>query len=684
MPGQLPPFQGVQPQQGALAPGYIEPAILPGQELPPIPLPPEMTGQAAFAPGQPAPAIDLEQMHIKVGKFNVKYATLRPSLNPGLPEVDRLASTAVDLGKTPEGFTAPDKAPEKVTIRLLEQKKVETYSGGALKTICEGLSKEMNRQGLFSVFTVIDPKDIDRNFNDLRGARTDLTILVYAFEIKQIRTVAKGPAFRSDQVINNPRYARIASHSPLTTSPDVGRGNLLQKEPLEEYISRLNRFPGRRVDAAVSSAGEPGELVLDYLVREDKPLFAYVQVSNTGTETTDEFQERVGVEYRQLAHLDDILSAEYVTSSFSHSNSVIASYQLTALFPDLLKFRVFGSYGEFTASDVGSDLLNFSGESWNAGLVATFSPFRWQGFNFDFFAGATWQNVSVSNQTFGLNGQTDFFLPVAGFSLGKATDRYAVAGTVQVETNVAEIAGTQAGQLEALGRFQTNKDFVIGKWDLKTSTYLEPLLSPAKWKTASAVETAALSHEVALSFRGQYTFGDRRLVPQFEEVVGGFNSVRGYPESIASADTVLIASAEYRYHVLHSIAAAARAKEDASVPNSKPPIGSSRFTIHPPTVFGRPWDLTLRAFTDVGQTFNNRILTSTEVDRTLIGAGIGIELAILRDAKSEHTGLDSFIHNLALTLRLDWGIALDPVETLTTNPVYIGNSRLHFAGTITY
>jgi hemolysin activation/secretion protein len=125
-------------------------------------------------------------------------------------------------------------------------------------------------------------------------------------------------------------------------------------------------------------------------------------------------------------------------------------------------------------------------------------------------------------------------------------------------------------------------------------------------------------------------------------------------------------------------AAAARLNESTT------PNAPSKFSLRPPAILGRPWDLSPHSFVDVGQTYNNRILTRTEANRTLVGAGIGIELAVLRDSKPDLTGLRSFVHDTALTLRLDWGIALDPVETLTTNPVYIGNSRLHFAGTIAF
>ena len=52
----------------------------------------------------------------------------------------------------------------------------------------------------------------------------------------------------------------------------------------------------------------------------------------------------------------------------------------------------------------------------------------------------------------------------------------------------------------------------------------------------------------ALSTRGQIRFDDR-LVPQFQQVAGGMFTVRGYEQSIVAGDSVVIGSAEYRFHL---------------------------------------------------------------------------------------------------------------------------------------
>ena len=52
---------------------------------------------------------------------------------------------------------------------------------------------------------------------------------------------------------------------------------------------RLNRQPGRRVDVAISGAGDLGLVDLDYPVvaQSRKPWYIYAQASNTGTKETN-------------------------------------------------------------------------------------------------------------------------------------------------------------------------------------------------------------------------------------------------------------------------------------------------------------------------------------------------------------------------------------------------------------
>ena len=85
-------------------------------------------------------------------------------------------------------------------------------------------------------------------------------------------------------------------------------------------------------------------------------------------------------------------------------------------------------------------------------------------------------------------------------------------------------------------------------FNLGYSTYLEPLLRPSAWRDPTTELSSTLAHELALGVHGQYAF-DYRLIPQASQIVGGLYSVRGYDQSVAVGDTVVVGSFEYRFHV---------------------------------------------------------------------------------------------------------------------------------------
>ena len=278
---------------------------------------------------------------------------------------------------------------------------------------------------------------------------------VYPSTIRQVRTISK-QVKPGENAVNTPSLAWIAATSPLKP------GSLLQKPPLQNYLSGLNSFPGRRVDAAVNSVGDPNDptgIVLDYIVRQEKPFYVYTQASNTGTEDTGDWRLRSGFEYRNLIVHDDVFNADYTFSPGGDSQSFLGSYQVALLPPDKLRLRIYGSWGTFTASDVGFDLQNFDGESWTVGAALTICPFKIKGVPLDLFVGVEWRNVSVVNHTFPQSGDSNFFVPYVGFSFQQATDRYSLCRQRPIRAQFSRCFGYPAGQFGQIGAFRHDPRF---------------------------------------------------------------------------------------------------------------------------------------------------------------------------------------------------------------------------------
>ncbi len=86
------------------------------------------------------------------------------------------------------------------------------------------------------------------------------------------------------------------------------------------------------------------------------------------------------------------------------------------------------------------------------------------------------------------------------------------------------------------------------------------------------------------------------------------------------------------------------------------------FRIVPQQPFGSTdWDLVFRGFVDVGRTINSDRLVF-ESDRTLVGAGIGIEFAFKTN----------------VNVRVDWGVALEEIEGVVSS----GSSQVHIITSI--
>ena len=236
---------------------------------------------------------------------------------------------------------------------------------------------------------------------------------------------------------------------------------------------------------------------------------------------------------------------------------------------------------------------------------------------------------------------------------------------MQVEPNLPSIAGTDENQLKNMGRANVDTNFIIAKYSFGGSFFLEPLLFRGAWDAyeESNDEEARKglwkkvteAHELSILVHGQYTFDNKRLVPQFEDVIGGFASVRGYPEAFTSGDDSVVANVEYRFHLPRVLKPA-----DTDRLNSLDPPPVPKFTIRPQTILNRPdLDIIFRAFYDVGYVKNNDIFEATEADRTLMSVGVGVEAQVSR----------------YLNLRLDIGFPLIAETEKTSRPVSVGSPR---------
>lgn len=593
--------------------------------------------------------------------------------HPDQPPLAEILDTTVTLGVTSDGYIEPRPGilTEDVNLAAMGGEPRRFYAS-AVGAVARAILAEFTERGLMAVVVRPHPDDIylpddpeDPNWGQDRRPEGDTTLemQISIGTVSEVRTLGFGERLGTAEGgwINHEAHQRILKHSPVQPPEGEDRASrdLLNRKLLDRYVYRLNRHPGRRVDVAVTGGLEVGDVAVDYLVNENKPWTVYLQVSNTGTEQTSEWRERFGFIHNQLFNNDDILTLDYVTANFDEANAVIGSYE-APLAGDWLRWRVFGNWNEFTASDVGGT-EDFTGEGYQAGgeLIAT--AYQYNELFVDLFGGARWENTEVTNEGLGTTGESDFFIPFGGARLERYTETERTFASVQLEGNLPDLADTNTDDLELLGRLATDDEWLVLKYEASQSFFLEPLLMGASWEDPANHPT--LAHEIYGAIRGQWVVDDARLVPTAEQVAGGFFTVRGYPESVVAGDDVVIANLEYRFHLPRALGVA----EPGTLFGNQNTLLGDRFRWHPDQPYGQPdWDLILRGFLDVGRVVNNDKQTF-EDDATLAGAGVGAELVFKRN----------------LTLRADVGFALEDVQT-PDNDVQSGDAEFHFAATLLF
>lgn len=342
---------------------------------------------------------------------------------------------------------------------LLEQAPQGDYSLEALRSLQSQIVASLSQAGYYGIVVVADPDQIDLfSGEDLREGETSLSLQIWFSKVVLQRTVGKGERIKGDEdLLNHPLHQAVLEHSPFafdakaknlkaedvdvedsnpedteaeeledaeaineadtkqvdteaeqadTDAADTDEeasvaeaaapvGFLIDKPALDNYIERLNQHPRRRVDVALSAAGEPGEVVLDYIVSESKPWMVYAQVSNTGTEATGDWRERIGGMHYQLTGNDDILTVDYLTAEFDQANAFLASYELPLLKPDYLKLMVYGSYSDFAAENLEIPVPDATGETITYGGELVYTPFYYKGHSISAIIGVKYEDIEV-------------------------------------------------------------------------------------------------------------------------------------------------------------------------------------------------------------------------------------------------------------------------------------------------
>lgn len=603
-----------------------------------------------------------------VSGFNLSYGNPRP----GLPSLSDLNSLEIQLERKGDTWTAAS-GENSPTIRLGSIPSGAKFDGAGLNSIMTQIVRYYNEQGIMAVYVVpVEGQINPRSGRDLRRDETGLDLNIWIGKIAETRTVARGERFLKSDTINLGQHERIIERAPINKVDDNGdQPAMLVLDPINQYLERLNRHPGRRVDLAVSAAEKPGELIVDLLVSEQKPWYVYGQLSNTGPKSTGEWRARGGFIHYQITNSDDILSVD-VLSDFKDTLGATMAYSRPFVYPDILTLRLNGSYIDYTAAELAEGTIDYLGTTYTAGMELAYRPFYWKKFSFEFFGGLKYQDFTVSSQTTDENfivtdGAGSLLLPYIGFSIARREKTHGYSAMVQYEINTSSVDEENRSQL---GRVNVDEDFSILSASFKGTWFLEPIFKRKRWGNPENWKDSTLAHELRVNVSGQYGF-DKRLFAQSELVLGGMDRVRGYPESSRAGDSGFMASLEYAYHIPRALKPETVIQREAAEAGQQPvdiqPF-LGRFKTRPPDIFALPdWDFVLKAFFDIGSTSVNEA-GFNESDADLMSVGIGLEVQLASTA----------------AIRVDWGTVLEELERGGEIDVESGSNRVHIRAQFTW
>jgi hypothetical protein len=596
-----------------------------------------------------------------ISLLDLRYAQEHPLQ----PPIDLIRSAPYALGRASDGYVGARRGGDNDWFALDElgaDGPMPVYATG-LRDLCEQIVAELGDRGLIGVFVAPEPSEIDPQTGmDLRPeGQMELTLVVHTGRVQAVRTFAAGAgqalAAVSAGPSQQPDHDEIASRSPLQP---VGAGDPLAKNELDAYVAALNRHPGRIVDVVITPTLTPGIVNLDYVVEEDRPWLLTSSVSDSGTASTGHSRQRFGYANFQVSGRDDVLIVDYLTHAFDDVNALLGSYEVNLPFTNLayantLRAQLNGSWSEYQADEFGLDDA-FKGDQWEVGGALVANLLRSSDLFVDASLGVRWMNVEVDNFD-AFDASMPFFVPGIALTAERLRPTSRASARLAFEQNVPFIAGTDGDDIDEFSevtRLDLDNDWRILSLDLRGAFYLRPLFQPPTLRRIRPVRPRDLVHEIAWRLGGQHSLGER-LIPQVQGVLGGMGTVRGYPNSVASGDSLLGGSVEYRYHVPLAL----RVAEAWSLP------WGGAFRPTPDAAYRMPdWDFVVATFFDYGQVWNAHRLAGEE-NEVLASLGLGIEIVVRRN----------------FSLRLDHGFALSEIES---EGVDVGDAETHLNATLRY
>ena len=418
----------------------------------------------------------------------------------------------------------------------------------------------------------------------------DLVIKIVEGKISKVRYATKSLSSR----LLKRKINRIKKAAPLVD------GETINSKKLDDSIGILNRFSRQNIQTVL--VPENGEIILEYRVRQRDETKIKSRFDNYGSERTGEYRVFGSLDNWNLFSVDDKLSLKALTSIDGDSSYYAADYSSPLDITSSKRIAISGIYSKYNAQDVGlgASGIDFEGTSKSGQVSYEQTLASVNGAYLDAFVSARILSVDQDQTGIGVpKGNAQYFLPSLGFKFSKTgVDSSFIIGS-KIETNIPSLLDTpSAVGLNNLGRLNVENNFTTANFYGAYQAYIDNTLGLSK-KRAHSIEIAGSVFDSLGS----------RVPPSFLGVLGGHNTIRGYPVSSASGDSMVFFKLDYKVHIPRLL---------DIMPHQSGMRFRPRFEGDLPD-----WDLTFGVFTDFGMVKNNDPLFY-EADDRLWSAGVGL------------------------------------------------------------
>ena len=315
----------------------------------------------------------------------------------------------------------------------------------------------------------------------------------------------------------------------------VKKGAVLNSKEMEASLERINANQDRTVRAVLTPGKTQGTSdILLKVEKERAPYHFYNDFNNRGTNATNERRWGLGFVNTNLLGLDDALSLKFMASpTTSDVYSISADYNLPV---NRFNTRV-GAYAAYAKADIAGQfaIISPEGRAQAIGIYASHPLFKKE-----FVDEETSETLTLaSNLTAGFD-----YIDVRNKVLGQETSHDVIS---------ALKGGINFDEKDSMGRAMLSAEMRAGIPDFLGSLSTHDVNSSRidaggefQKYNLTLNRTTYLPFSSVLLNNFRFQFADDPLVASEQMVLGGADSVRGFPENEYLADYGWIANVEIR------------------------------------------------------------------------------------------------------------------------------------------